>query len=260
MNRSIDGNNPSWQVLIDNIPVNFTASKDNADNLQRENWTGDHVNGVYETNAFYATYSDSSSRISVYSKNTALAGATQWKVMAVDQLGHTQETGARNLFTSTNTFPFGVLSITGVSNVNLNSFNLTAAQKRYHTSSLAPTFFGIAPIGSSVTLTLIDLNCASSSNNANCTTTYNTIANGESRFGINIPKGVIQPQKSYIVSLSAKYKDTYTVLPAFVFNYGTNTTTSLSPTVIPNQNTNGVTILPTLLTFIISQANALLAQ
>jgi hypothetical protein len=52
-----EGSVSDWKVLIDDIPV-------------------DKDNGIYETDKLYATYSDDSSRIKVYSKNTPLYGTT----------------------------------------------------------------------------------------------------------------------------------------------------------------------------------------
>lgn len=85
-----------WQKFIEGIPVDFASAKDSSNNIQAAHWKNLSTNnGQYETNTFLATYSDESSTIEVKSKTANLSGKVQWKVVAVDKAGHTQETGVR---------------------------------------------------------------------------------------------------------------------------------------------------------------------
>lgn len=96
-----------WKVYIDGIPPDFASVKNVLSNLQRAKYT--HLatnNGVYETSEFVATYSEESSNIEVYPKEMVsvtwpfgkkLSGQYQWKVLAIDEVGHSQETAARTL-------------------------------------------------------------------------------------------------------------------------------------------------------------------
>jgi len=211
----------SWETLIDDIPIDYKSVKNNSDNKQKDTYGHlDTNNGVYETDKFYANYSDESSRIKVYSKiNTMSNGTYQWKIVTVDKAGHTQEAGSRNLYvnqrTTTSNFPLAILNITGVGNPNLNTYNLSNTKSIYYTSSLNPVFYGISWSNSKVTLTLTDQECKT-----NCVKTYETTTNADSRFGINVLKGDVSYGKKYTVNLSVALDDKYNELPQFTLSFG----------------------------------------
>lgn len=212
----------NWETLIDNIPIDFRSVKNNRDNLQWGTWGHlDTDNGVYETNNLYATYQNDSSTIKVYSK-TPMSGSYEWKVVAVDKSGNRQETEAREIlvnapYTGVNTynFPLAVLNISGLGNPRLNVFDILSIKRNYYTYSVNPVFYGIAWSGARVTLKLTDINCK-----ADCSKTYATVANEESRFGINIPKGDLKYGGKYIVSLSSYLEGKYSQLPPFSLGIG----------------------------------------
>ncbi len=225
----------NWETLIDDIPIDFRSVKNNTDNKQKDVYGGlDTNNGVYETDKFYAAYSDESSRIKVYSKINSMSGTYQWKIVAVDKAGHTQEAGARNLYVNatstatTNYFPLAVLNISGLGNPFLNSYNLSNIKSNYYTSSSNPIFYGIAWTNSKITLKLTDQNCKT-----DCTKTYSTTANAESRYGINVPKGDLSYGKKYTANLSVALEGKYNELPQF--------TLSISGPSSPNKTTSEVT-------------------
>jgi len=234
----------NWETLIDEIPVDFRSVKNERTNKQWEVWGHlDTNNGVYETDKFYATYSDESSRVKVYSKTNSMSGTYQWKIVAVDKSGHNQETGARNLFvsttatTTTNYFPLAVLNISGLGNPYLNSYNLSNIKSTYYASSSNPIFYGIAWTNSKVTLKLTDQNCPStSSGSTNCTKTYSTTANAESRYGINVPKGDLSYGKKYTTNLSVSLEDKYNELPQFTLSIGGLSSPSTITTTTSEEN------------------------
>jgi len=211
----------SWETLIDDIPIDFRSVKNNSDNKQKDTYGHlDTNNGVYETDKIYAIYSDESSRVKAYSKiNSMSDGTYQWKIVAVDKAGHTQEAGSRNLYinqrTTTSDFPLAVLNISGVGNPNLNTYNLSTAENTYYSSSLNPVFYGIAWVNSKVTLKLTDQECKT-----DCVKTYETTANTDSRFGINVLKGDVNYGKKYSVNLSVALGDKYNELPQFTLSIG----------------------------------------
>ncbi|HTK03639.1 MAG TPA: NHL repeat-containing protein [Alphaproteobacteria bacterium] len=205
---SLNNANTPWQTIIDDIPVDFNSN---------------NGNGVYETTKLTAIYSVDSSHIQVTSKVFPLSGNYQWKVVAVDKSGHTQETGTRNILVNpnstsiiTNTFPLAILNISGLGNPHLNSYNPSNIKSIYYTSSTNPTFYGIAWTGSKVTLKLTEESCPSASSGSDCTKTYTTIANAKSRWGINIPKGELKSGRKYTVSVSTALEEKYNELPQFI--------------------------------------------
>lgn len=214
-NRSQGGD---WQTLIDQIPVDFASRKNDQENLQHVLWQSlDVQEGQYETDTFIASYADQGSRIIVRSKTQALSGTYEWRAVAVDKSGHSQETGARSLIVGgtmgsvTPGFPLAILNISGLGNPNISSYNLTGIKKAYLTSSAAPTFYGIAWSGATVKLQLKESNCT-----ANCTQEFSTTANELSRFGINVPVQALKRSTTYSVTLSAHWNDFLTQLPTFL--------------------------------------------
>ncbi len=230
----------NWETLIDDIPIDFRSVKNERTNKQWEVWGHlDTNNGVYETDKFYATYSDESSRVKVYSKVNTMSGTYQWKIVAVDKSGHNQETGTRNLFinatstATTNYFPLAVLNISGLGNPFLNSYNLSNIKSTCYTSSSNPIFYGIAWTNSKVTLKLTDQKCTT-----DCIKTYSTTANAESSYGINVPKGDLSYGKKYTANLSVALEDKYNELPQFTLSIGgLNTPSATTATTLEENNT-----------------------
>ncbi|MBI2315411.1 hypothetical protein HYU93_05160 [Candidatus Daviesbacteria bacterium] len=113
--------------------------------------------------------------------------------------------------TSAKPLPFS----SGLGNPFLNSYNLSNVKSTYYTSSDNPIFYGIAWTNSKVTLKLTDQSCKT-----DCTKTYSTTANAESRYGINVPKGELSYGKKYIANLSVALEDKYNELPQFTLSIG----------------------------------------
>jgi len=207
--RKIEENGAgAWETYLDAVPV-------------------DH-DGVYETTELYVTYSENSSRISVYSKLRPLQGAYEWKIAALDKEDHVQETETRKLYVNTSiperitsSFPLTILSISGVKNVNLSTYNLVTIQNTYFTQSPNPVIYGIAYVNANVALTLTDRKCLSTSiDQSLCTKSYSTVANQDSRYGINIPSGDLRAGTLYTANASVSLHDFYNQLPPFTLVRG----------------------------------------
>ena len=206
-----------WKTVIENIPVDFASHKGDEANLQRSIWENLGVTeGAYETETFLATYSDGGSRLKVRSKTTPLSGSYEWKVVAYDKSGHTQETSGKNILVAGNSgrltagFPLAILNITGLGNPYISSYNLPGIKSTYYTTSSAPTFYGIAWGGSTVTLNFTEQECTE-----NCTHTYTSVADFSSRFGLNVTKGELKRGKKYDVTASVALDTKFTQLPMF---------------------------------------------
>jgi hypothetical protein len=236
----------NWETLIDDIPIDFRSVKNNSDNLQRGGYGDlDTNNGIYETDKFHASYSDESSRIRVYSKVNLMSGKYQWKVVAIDKSGHEQEAGTRNIHVNstsmgimTSNFPLAVLNISGLGNPGLNTYNLTGLKNTYRTFSINPVFYGIAWTNSKVTLKLTDESCTT-----DCTKTYPTVANPDSRFGINVPKGDLTYGKKYTANLSVTFEDKYNELPQFtlaIFSHNSDKAEDSKANILKDQGTEPI--------------------
>ncbi len=193
-----------WTTLIDNIPT-----KGILDNMR--NVTVDNTN-------FHAVYDKTdASQIKVYAKPTSLnsilsPGTYAFKIVAQDKSGHATESniktitipGTPTVIASSPAFPLAILNISGYGNPHLSSLdpNLVTIPT-YHLSSLNPIFYGIAFASSNISLSLTE---------GTNTKTYTTIANNQSRFGINIPKGDLIAGKSYSAILSATQAPNYAQL------------------------------------------------
>jgi len=201
-----------WQTIIDDIPIEGNVDNDN----------------------FKASYTDDSSRIKVYSKKNQLFGSIQWKAVAVDKTGHTQDSNTRSLKINTKTnistsnFPLAILNISGLGNPYISTTNLSAIKDTYYLGSINPIFYGIAFTNAKVTLSLTDQSC-DSTKSADCTKTYSTITNPESRYGINIPKGDLKWGKKYTTNMSVALNQDYNELPAFTLS-----TSGFTPKIVSN--------------------------
>lgn len=237
----INKDNSGWQTYIDNVPVSYEAVKGDGENIYR---TGDNTtngNGTYEDKKMWVNYSNNNATIKVYAKgidNTGnvtdaffenggkklRSGSYQWKIVAVDKAGHTQETDSKYIrinttqaISSQGFFPLAVLNISGLGNPNMSTTNISAMKSSYNVSSVAPTFYGIANVNSKVTLELTDKGC-SEKGESDCVKTYDTTTNPESRFGINVPVQTLHSGKIYSTRMFVSYENDYNELPSFDLN------------------------------------------
>jgi len=229
--RPITNNSPGdWQVHIDNIPVNFHQAKDRSENLQHDHYSSEDItDGVFETNDFYATYTDLSSHIKVHSKTSSLEGTYDWRAIAVTVSGQNLEAGSRRFTTNSSPdtffstdpdFPLAVINITGLGDPKINSYSLEHLKSSYTTWSTNPTFFGISWDQSQVTLKLTLSDCQDPSSNPDCIKNYTTTTGPDSRFGINIPTNDLIWGKTYQVNLAVSLNEKYTQLPQFDLHIG----------------------------------------
>jgi hypothetical protein len=234
----INKDNSGWQTYIDTVPVSYEAVKGDGENIYR---TGDNTtngNGTYEDKKVWVNYSNNNSTIKVYAKgvdNTGnvtdayfenggkklSSGSYQWKIVAVDKAGHTQETDSKYLRVNTTRiissqgfFPLAVLNISGLGNPDMSTTNLTGMKSSYSVSSPNPIFYGIANVNSKVTLELTDKAC-SEKGESDCVKTYETTTNPESRFGINIPVQTLHSGKIYSTRVFVSHENDYNELPTF---------------------------------------------
>ena len=233
----INKDNTGWQTYIDNIPVSYEAVKNSGDN--RESPTDNNKgNGIYENQKIWVDYSNDNASIRVYSKGVdndsnstdkyfedgghkLSGGSYQWKVVSVDRQGHEQETETRYLRVNTNRivasqtfFPLAVLNISGFGNPDMSTTNLTAMKASYAVNSEIPIFYGIANVGSAVSLEVTDTDCQTKGL-TDCTKTYTTVTNPESRFGINVPDQSLTSGRSYSTRMFVSLGNDYNELPTF---------------------------------------------
>lgn len=208
-----------WETYIDDIPIDGTLDNSGTNS--------------FENDKLRAVYTDDSSRIKVYSKTKTLTGNMQWRIAAVDKAGHAQDSSARSLRVNTkislivSNFPLSILNISGLGNPNISTNNLNTIKDTYYLGSLIPIFYGIAFTNAKVTLTLTEQDCPS----ANCTKTYLTIANPDSRYGINIPRGDLKWGKKYTTNMSVALDQDYNELPSFTLSASGNASNTVKPKV-----------------------------
>lgn len=210
-----------WRLYLSSIPIDFNTVRLSPDNSKRGNYPTYH-NGIYETNTLSVVYSEDSSRIVVQGKNTqVISGTYQWKIVALDKAGHTEESNMRTItinsrrrIGNTEYFPLGILSISGIGPINLTSLFPWRIRSLYTTSLQNPTIFGIAPRNALVSLSITDPLCKER-NQENCTQEFVTTADSNSRFGINLPNNLLKQRKTYAISLSDVLDNKYNELPAF---------------------------------------------
>lgn len=101
-------NSNDWKVYVDDIPVDFQSVKNSNENRQRSKYLNLSTNnGIFENASFKAIFWEESSNIKVTPKDQIshaypfgkklASGNYRWKVMAIDKIGHSQETGVQNL-------------------------------------------------------------------------------------------------------------------------------------------------------------------
>ncbi len=206
-----------WLTVLDNIPVSGILD----------------TNGQLSvtTDQFKATYSNvdggpgsnikNDTSISVNPKIPILTGNSSniytLRIIAQDKSGHGLESNTTTVKATpsvlplkaiTPGFPLAILNISGYGNPRLSSLDLPTSIPTYNLSSSNPIFYGIAFASANISLQLTE--------GVN-TKTYTTIANNQSRFGINIPKGDLISGKTYSAILSATLNSQYTQL-AFNIN------------------------------------------
>lgn len=230
-----DSDTSEWQVYAADIPVDFKAARLVDDKVRAEPiGATDSDNGVYETADYIATYTDGSSHITIHGKDPndfyttdgmGLSGTTQWKVSMIDKQDHFEETSTRTIrigssevLKTTDRFPLAILSISGVKNPNLSTDNLNDFVDVYHTKSSGPIFYGIANVGTNVTLEIQNKSCTVTKTNS-CKMSYSTTTNGDSRFGINVPPGTLIDGE-YTVTAKVQKDGNFNQLPTFTLMIG----------------------------------------
>ena len=246
-------NKTTWTTYVDNIPVVFASVATNADNIHAAAYKNQNPStGDYENNFFTAGYTESGSNISVQAKEAQAvsftkggkalgSGAYKWRVLAYDNAGNVQTSPDEGLFrvnsnsvtVDNSFFPLSLLYITSLGNINFSSIHPGAIEDTYHISTLVPTFYGIAPKDAQITLQMLDTSCTETVEN--CTKTYTTTANPNSRFGINVGSGDLTSGKTYNIALSASLNANYVELPPFNIQLG-NTDASESAGFLSTQN------------------------
>lgn len=239
----INKDNKGWQTYIDNIPVDYTSVQNNGDNLQK-NSLSTNGNGIYENNKIWVNYSNNNSSIQTYSKavdnlgnasdksfedggHKLSSGSYQFKVVAVDKAGHSQETETRKLRINSKQFqasqawfPLTIDYISGIGKLDLSTIHPQDIKDEYFTSYFAPTIKGIARAGTTVTLTNEDTTCETQ-NGTNCTSSYTATTGIDSRYTITFPKNSLRFGRPYTITLSVKDSgDNYNELPAFKLRVG----------------------------------------
>lgn len=201
----------SWRVLIDDIPV-----------------SGNMINGdtrTFETNKFKAVYKDDSSVVSVNSKVSMNSGEYLWRVAAIDKSGRQQVTDPRHITimnTGKNlkndpTFPLALLHMSNLTSLNMTTINTASVKSDYFISTLSPRFFGIAFANSKVVLILNEVGC-DAVKKVTCAKRYETVTRPNSRFDLQIPKGELDANRSYVVNISTSLDGRFAQLPAFLIN------------------------------------------
>lgn len=257
----LNKDNTGWLTYIDDIPIDYEGIKNNNDNIQKTNLST-NGNGTYENKKLWVNYSNDNSTIKVYTKATdslgsqnseffgnggklLQSGSYQWKVVAIDKSGHSQETesrylriNSRQISGSEKFFPLTVLSITGIGNVHISTIRPEEIKQSYTTQSSTPTFYGIAPTNAKVALQLVNEDCTGDP--TYCTLNFSTIANADSRFGINIPKNTLGLGKTYKSIISISLGENYNELPEFTLNISSYSSNKNNQSKIETQITSEV--------------------
>jgi hypothetical protein len=219
-----------WQKYLTNIPVDYDLVRNYTDNLNKDNQNNlGQGNGTYENQYLSATFSNSSSTISVRKKAlqdgtvNLTSGAYQLKVRAVDKENSIQDTDTvtvnlkasannpHNYFVTNNWFPLQINSISGANTGILSNFNPTLIKSSYSINNLNPTLKGIAFSNAKISLTVTD----AFNNNSN---TYQTSA-FNSEWTLN---PTLYPASLIDVSADDASANNYTELPTITLNYSGN--------------------------------------
>lgn len=131
--------------------------------------------------------------------------AYKWKVRAVDSAGNSTDTAEKILRINTHEanfsgtwFPLSLLSVGG-KNTSITSIHPEQIPSSLTIYNTTPTFYGIAPVGTQVTLRIEKENSTKSGRDLVLNTT--SLANEASRFGINVTDKLAKQE--YFVNLSA---------------------------------------------------------
>jgi len=150
--------------------------------------------------------------------------AYKWKVRAVDSAGNSTDTTEKILRINTHEanfshtwFPLTLLNIGGT-DINFSSIAPDKIPSSLNISVTTPTFYGIAPVGSKVTLRIEKENDSNTGRDLVLNTTSST--NESSRFGINLTDK-LNTKTEYFINLSAvNPQGDYVELPEFKLNVG----------------------------------------
>ncbi len=233
----LNKNGTGWKTYIGDIPVDYESIKSRDDNFKKTT-SQTNGNGLYEDKRIWISYANNNSTIDVFAKAADTTGRYtdnyfdeggkklsngkyQWRVVAIDKLGHRQESDVRTFQIGTiqvikkhTFFPLTILSISGIGSVSISTTQLKALKPSYTTWSATPTFYGIAFADSEVTLKITDVECEKKQL-FDCTRTLRTITNQESRWGINIPANILRYGKNYKIQTSVSLEGDYNELPSF---------------------------------------------
>ncbi len=226
----------NFEQYIENIPVDYEQVRYSGDNLQKSEIRS--KDGIYEDKYKTVTYSGNNSVYTIIPKainslgqysdkyredggKILSDGTYEWKVQALLNSGAIQETETRKFYVGTKRpvfingqyFPLTILSITGLGNKILSTDYPEGIQSSYTTWTTTPIFYGLAWVGSTVSLRFTEQQCVS-----NCESFFTTIVNNQSRFGIRIPPKFLKPSKKYKVELSVVYNDLNNSLPDFLLH------------------------------------------
>lgn len=157
--------------------------------------------------------------------------AYKWKVRAVDSAGNSTDTAEKILRINTHEanfsdtwFPLSLLTIGGKS-TDITSIHPDQVPASFSTLSTTPTFYGIAPVGTKVTLKIEKDNDTKSGRDLILNTTSQ--ANESSRFGINVTDKL--EKREYFIALSAtNFQGDYVEIPEFTLKVGSNGTSTIA--------------------------------
>ena len=157
-------------------------------------------------------------------KDKLLSGkAYKWKVRVVDSAGNSTDTAEKILRINTHEanfsgtwFPLSILNIGGI-DTNITTLDYDTVPSSLNIYNTSPTFYGIAPVGTKVTLKIEKENDSNTGRDLVFSTTSS--ANESSRFGINIMDKL--ESREYFINLSSvNPQGDYVELPEFKLNIG----------------------------------------
>ncbi len=207
----INKNDQGWYTYVDSIPAKAASTN------------------LYETDDIKVLYSEPRGDITVEAKgdNKILGGGMyKWRIVAVDQRGHKQQTEVREFsigesYTPHTTvfFPLTILSISGAANLHISTTYMEGVKSIYTTSAINPVLFGIASRSAKVQIEFVEENCTSSSDSS-CRHIFSATSNDESRW--RIYTNGLKANKQYKIKGTVALENNYNQLPSFKLITGKN--------------------------------------
>ncbi|MFH1959365.1 MAG: FG-GAP-like repeat-containing protein [Patescibacteria group bacterium] len=159
--------------------------------------------------------------------------AYRWKVRAVDSADNSTDTAEKILRINTyqanfsgTFFPISLLTIGG-KNTSITSIHPDQVPSNFSTFSTTPTLYGIAPVGTKVTLKIEKENDNKSGRDLVFSKT--STADDSSRFGINVTDKLVKQE--YFINLSAvNPQGDYTEIPEFQLVVGGSSNSTVAKT------------------------------